>query len=87
MKEDTEKERLAQLEQEEMEKQKRLSRRSSSPAMRQSHPTELEAVERSAFSEPIPRHAQFVSFLFTKARFEFKLLHSLLLSLRFGLVN
>jgi hypothetical protein len=62
MKEDTEKERLAQLEQEEMEKQKRLSRRSSSPALRHSQPNEsVEVAERSAFSEPIPRHTQFVS--------------------------
>ena len=67
MKEDTEKERLAQLEQEEMEKQKRLSRRSSSPALRQSQPISSEVAERSAFSEPIPRHTQFVSFLFTNA--------------------
>lgn len=63
MKEDTEKERLEQLEQEEFEKQKRLSRRSSSPAMRQTQPHETEAVERSAHSEPIPRHTPFVSFL------------------------
>lgn len=73
MKEETEKERLAQLEQEEMEKQKRLSRRSSSPAFRQSQPPETEVAERSAFSEPIPRHTQFVSFNFTKAHFAFKL--------------
>jgi hypothetical protein len=71
MKEDTEKERLAQVEQEEMEKQKRISRRSSSPALRQSQPAELEAAERSAFSEPIPRQAPFVSYLITKAPFCF----------------
>lgn len=57
MKEDSEKERLEQLEQQELEKKKRLSRRSSSPAIRQ---IETDAVERSAHSEPIAR-TQFVS--------------------------
>lgn len=66
MKEDTEKERLEQLEQEEIEKQKHLSRRSSSPVVRQSQPPES---ERSAHSEPIPLHAQFVSF--SKIKFSF----------------
>lgn len=61
MKEDTENERLEQIEQEELEKQKRLSRRSSSPVMRQSHP---EVAERSAHSEPIPPQTQFVSSIF-----------------------
>lgn len=61
MKEDAEKERLEQLEQEEIEKQKRFSRRSSSPAMRQSQPVESDT--RDAQSEPLPRHAPFVSFL------------------------
>jgi hypothetical protein len=60
MKEDSEKERIEQLEQEELEKKKRLSRRSSSPAIRQQ--PETEAFERSAHSEPIPRNTQFVSF-------------------------
>lgn len=58
MKEDSEKERLEQLEQEEIEKSKRLSRRSSSPGVRHSQP---DAAERSAHSEPIPRITQFVS--------------------------
>lgn len=61
MKEDTEKERIEQLEQEETERQKRLSRRSSSPMLRQGQPLESEVAERSALSEPIPRHTQFVS--------------------------
>lgn len=61
MKEDSEKERIEQLEQEELEKKKRLSRRSSSPALR--HQPESEVVERSAHSEPIPRNTQFVSFI------------------------
>jgi hypothetical protein len=60
MKEDSEKERLEQLEQEEIEKKKRLSRRSSSPGVRQSQP-ETDVGERSAHSEPIPRITQFVS--------------------------
>lgn len=62
MKEETERERLEQLEQEEIERQKRYSniRRSSSPAMRQSQVIDT---ERSAHSEPIPPHTQFVSFL------------------------
>lgn len=60
MKEDTEKERVEQLEQEEIEKQKRISRRSSSPAMRQSQP---EVADRLALSEPIPQQSQFVSSL------------------------
>lgn len=58
MKEDSEKERLEQLEQEEFEKSKRLPRRSSSPGVRHSQP---DAAERSAHSEPIPRITQFVS--------------------------
>lgn len=73
MKEDTEKERLEQLEQEEFEKQKRLSRRSSSPAMRQSQPL-VEAAERSALSEPIPRHTPFVSSLDSLSSFALQLL-------------
>lgn len=70
MKEETERERLEQLEQEEIERQKRYSniRRSSSPAMRQSQVIET---ERSAHSEPIPPHTQFVSFPSLK----FPLLH------------
>lgn len=56
MKEDSEKERLEQLEQQEHEKKKRLSRRSSSPVIR----PETDVVERSAHSEPIAR-TQFVS--------------------------
>lgn len=59
MKEDSEKERIEQLEQEEIERKKRLSRRSSSPALRQQ--ADADAVERSAHSEPIPRITQFVS--------------------------
>ncbi|CAO1304226.1 unnamed protein product [Diamesa serratosioi] len=65
MKEDAVKERVEQLEQEEREKQKKLSatRRSSSPVLRQSysaHPsTDVVVVERSALSEPIPPHTQF----------------------------
>ena len=58
MKEDREKERLAQLEREAIEKQKKLSRRSSSPGVR--HQPDTDVVERSAHSEPIPR-TQFVS--------------------------
>lgn len=61
MKEDAEKERIEQLEQEEIEKQKKASRRSSSPVLRPSHQLESEAVERSAHSDPIPRQTQFVS--------------------------
>lgn len=61
MKEDTENERLEKLEEEEIVRQKRLSRRSSSPVMKHSQPQDLEVVERSAHSDPIPRHTQFVS--------------------------
>lgn len=61
MKEDSEKERLEQLEQEEIEKNKRLSRRSSSPVVRHLQQPETDVVERSAHSEPIPRITQFVS--------------------------
>lgn len=61
MKEDSEKERLEQLEQEEIENKKRLSRRSSSPVLRHSQQLETDVVERSAHSEPIPRFTQFVS--------------------------
>lgn len=61
MKEDSEKERIEQLEQEEIEKTKRLSRRSSSPVIRHSQQPDPDAVERSAHSEPIPRITQFVS--------------------------
>jgi hypothetical protein len=63
MKEDSEKERLEQMEQEEIEKSQRLTRRSSSPAM----PIESsrDVVERSAHSEPIPKNTQFVSFSYT----------------------
>lgn len=61
MKEETERERFEQVEQEEIERQKRYSvRRSSSPAVRQSQPIDN---ERSAHSEPIPPHTQFVSFV------------------------
>lgn len=60
MREDDEKERLKQIEEE--RKQTRM-RRSSSPALRQ---TELvSAVERSTYSEPIPRRNDFVSPSFT----------------------
>lgn len=64
MKEDSERERLEQLEQEEIEKNKQMPRRSSSPALRHSDSQQRESeviVERSAHSEPIPRHTQFVS--------------------------
>lgn len=73
MKEDAVKERIEQIEQEEREKQKKLSatRRSSSPVLRQSYSTQpttdVVVVERSALSEPIPRHTQFVSFLLLKS--------------------
>lgn len=58
MKEDSERERIEQLEQEEIEKKKRLSRRSSSPGIRQPI---TDVAERSAHSEPIPKITQFVS--------------------------
>lgn len=56
MREEAEKERLKQIEEE--EKQNRLRRRSS-PALREI-PT-VSGVERSTFSEPIPRRNEFVS--------------------------
>ena len=62
MKEETEKERLEQLEQEEIEKRKYLTRRSSSPVMRHTS-QQPDNFERSAHSEPIPR-THFVSFHF-----------------------
>jgi hypothetical protein len=62
MKEDSEKERLEQLEQEEIEKKNRMARRSSSPVIKHSQqPTMPENAERSAHSEPI-KNTQFVSF-------------------------
>lgn len=60
MKEDTERERVENLEQNEKQKQKRLSRRSSSPALRQASLHE-EAEAREAQSEPIHGHTPFVS--------------------------
>lgn len=70
MKEDAVKERIEQIEQEECEKQKKqllTTRRSSSSVLRQSYSaqpsTDVVVAERSALSEPIPRHTQFVSFL------------------------
>lgn len=59
MKEDTEKERLEQLEQEEIEKRKVMVRRSSSPVPRHTS-QQPDNFERSAHSEPIPR-SHFVS--------------------------
>ncbi|KAG5675805.1 hypothetical protein PVAND_005679 [Polypedilum vanderplanki] len=58
MKEDSEKERLEQLEQEEIEKKKLMSRRSSSPLLRHSASQlpDYSVAERSAHSEPIPKH-------------------------------
>lgn len=83
MKEDAVKERIEQIEQEECEKQKKLltTRRSSSSVLRQSYSaqpsTDVVVVERSALSEPIPRHTQFVSFLILESLNLF-LLHNLL---------
>ncbi|XP_070500560.1 piezo-type mechanosensitive ion channel component isoform X4 [Chironomus tepperi] len=54
MKEDTEKERIEQLEQEELEKKKIMARRSSSPVLRHTS-QQPDTIERSAHSEPIPR--------------------------------
>lgn len=71
MKEDSEKERVEQLEQEEFEKTKRLSRRSSSPAIKHSQQPDPDAVERSAHSEPIPHITQFVS-SFSKFKIAFQ---------------
>lgn len=85
MKEDAVKERIEQIEQEEREKQKKISttRRSSSPVLRQSYSaqqsTDVVVVERSALSEPIPRHTQFVSFLILESLNLF-LLHNLLVA-------
>jgi len=62
MKEDTEKERLEQLEQEEIEKKKMMARRSSSPVLRHTS-QQPDTIERSAHSEPIPR-SHFVSLSF-----------------------
>ncbi|CAH1708045.1 unnamed protein product [Chironomus riparius] len=57
MKEDTEKERIEQLEQEEIEKKKIMARRSSSPVLRHTS-QQPDTIERSAHSEPIP-HTHF----------------------------
>lgn len=59
MREEAETERLKQIEEE--EKQNRLRRRSS-PALRQTQA--ITGVERSTFSEPIPRRNEFVSLIF-----------------------
>lgn len=80
MKEDSEKERVEQLEQEEFEKTKRLSRRSSSPAIKHSQQQDPDAVERSAHSEPIPHITQFVSSLF-KIQNCFSIIFSRIISL------
>lgn len=64
MKEDAEKERIEQIEQEELEKQKKLQfRRKSSPVFGRQHQKETDDTvqQRNVLSEPIPRHSQFVS--------------------------
>lgn len=64
MKENTEKERIEQIEQEEMERQRRASslRRKSSPILRRHQQEKDDSVHQpTTMSEPIPRHTLFVS--------------------------